>query len=150
MTIKGKDMIRQIINKLDESKSRIYRNDDWKNWSEDDDGFRYAKKMTNQICGLGMLEIHFKSRKDNPYTFMYLGKGERGKGKDFEAENKNKGEKLVRYASRVTVAGGMMPLCVLNADKGYMRIMENIDEDPEIQDAQWSKPMKFNYLRVVY
>jgi len=106
--------------------------------------------MSNQICGLGLLETFFKSGDDKPYTFVYLLKNEKQKEDDFKAANKNKDEKLVRYASRVTVAGGMMPLCILNAAKGYMRIMENIDDDPEIEDAQWSKPMKFNYLRTVY
>ena len=131
-------------------KTLIYRNENWKKWSLDDDGWRYANKMTNQICGHGLLEIHSKSNKDNPYTFLYLGKNEKSKEKEFKEINKNKDEDLVRYASRVTVAGKMMPLCILNAAKGYMRIMENIDDDPEIEDAQWSKPMKFNYLRTVY
>ena len=44
----------------------------------------------------------------------------------------------------------MAPLCVLNADKGYMRTMENIDEDPDLEDAQWSKPQKFDHLRTIY
>ena len=143
-------MIREILQNVNESKANIYRNENWKTWSLDDDGWRYMNKMTNQICGHGLLEIHVKSGKDNPYTFAYLGKTEKGKEEEFKSMNKNASEKLVRYASRVTVAGGMVPLCILNADKGYMRIMENIDDDPELEDAQWSKPMKFNYLRVVY
>jgi len=135
---------------LIEAKPKIYRNDNWKKWSVDDDGFRYATKMSNQICGIGLLEMFAKKNEDKPYTFLYLLKNEKQKEQEFKANNKNKDEDLVRYASRVTVAGGMMPLCILNAAKGYMRVMENIDEDPDIDDAQWSKPMFFNYLRTVY
>jgi len=83
-------------------------------------------------------------------TFTYLLKNEKYKEVEFKADNKNKAEVLVRYVSRVTAAGNMMPLCILNAEKGYMRFMENIDGDPDLEDAQWSKPQKFDYLRIIY
>jgi len=44
----------------------------------------------------------------------------------------------------------MTPLCILNADKGYMRFMDNIEEDSDIEDAEWSKPYKFDHLRTTF
>jgi len=143
-------MIREILENLNEAKPRVFRNERSGNWEKEKVVADYLAKLGYEICGIGLLESFFKARKDNEYIFVYLGKGEYEKGKRFDSMNQNPSEKLVRYASRNTVAGGMVPLCILNADKGYMRIMENIDEDPDIEDAQWSKPMKFNYLRTVY
>ena len=31
-----------------------------------------------------------------------------------------------------------------------MRFMENINEDPDLEDAQWSKPEFFDHLRTTY
>lgn len=28
--------------------------------------------------------------------------------------------------------------------------ISNIDEDPELEDVQWSKPMTFDYVRSIY
>jgi len=106
--------------------------------------------MGNTICGIALLDKFAKSGDDKEFLFAYLSKNEYQKGVDFSSDNKNKDEKLVRYASRATIAGGMMPLCILNVAKGYMRFMENIDIDPELEDAQWSKPEKFNYIRTIY
>lgn len=130
-------------------KASIYRHEKTNKWTFEPEVKSYVDKMGHTIIAIGLLEKFFKSRKDNPFIFTYLSKNEKGKSDDFKATNKNKDELLCRYASRNTIAGGMMPLCIINPAKGYMRFMENIDEDPELEDAQWSKPEKFDHLRTI-
>lgn len=131
-------------------KVKIFRNEKPTKWSPDEDAYSYLNKIGNTMCGIGELEKFVKAGKSNGFIFCYLAKNEIDRTKEFEANNKNKGEKLVRYITRNTAAGGMLPLCILNADKGYMRFMDNIDDDPDLEDAVWSKPQKFEYLRVIY
>ena len=143
-------MLRDIIERIDESKPRVSRNDKPGSWDMESEVRNAISKKGATICGIGLLEKFFKKREDKVFTFTYLFENEKQKGDEFDSLAKNHSEKLVRYASRATIAGGMMPLCILNADKGYMRFMENIDEDPDLEDAQWSKPQFFNYLRTIY
>ena len=131
-------------------KAKIYRNEKVTDWSFDGEAKDYAEHMGNTICTIGESEENIKSGRSNIFVFMYLGRNEATKGKEFSEDNKNKDEELVRYITRATAAGGMAPLCILNVAKGYMRIMENIDDDPEIEDAKWSKPVKFRYIRSIY
>ncbi len=132
-------------------RANIYRNEkSTDRWSFDETAKKYVNQMGNTICGIGILAKFAKASLANDFIFIYLGTNEKGKGKEFKANNKNKDEDLVRYVSRNTANGGMAPLCILNAEKGYMRFMENIDDDPELDDVQWSKPQKFDHLRTVY
>jgi len=137
---------REFINES----AKIYRNEKYDKWSIDSEIQSFLSKTGHTIIGIGLLEKFFKKRQDSEFVFVYLGKNEKGKADEFKADNKNKSEILCRYVSRRTASEGMMPLCILNADKGYMRFMDNIDDDPELEDAEWSKPQKFNYLRTTF
>jgi len=141
-------MIKEALNSIRESKPKIFRDGSKDKW--DLEGMdNYINKIGLSILGIGLLEKFFKTKKDATYIFTNLFKGEEAKGKEFLDGNPNKNEILCRYASNSTIAGGMTPLCILNSEKGYMRYLENIDDDPELEDAEWSKPQYFNYLRVL-
>ena len=137
---------------ITEAKPAIYRHDDMSKWAEQDNpGFKFSEKQSGLICGIGLLEKFAKKNQDKLFTFTYLGKTEQATiGKEFKMNQINKGEMLCRYVSNAIAAAGERHLCILNADKGYMRYMTNIKEDPEIEDAKWSKPEYFRYLRVIY
>ena len=140
----------KTFRELAEAKN-IYRNEKSINkWSFDETAKNYVDYIGNTICGIGILAKFAKAGQAKDFIFVYLGRNEKGKGKEFKDNNKNKAEELVRYVSRNTANARMAPLCVLNAEKGYMRFMENIDEDPELEDAQWSKPEKFDHLRTIF
>jgi len=132
---------------ITEAKPKIFRNEQTTKWMPDPDALKYGKQVGLTMIGIGELEKIVKEGRDNAFVFFYLFKNERNKGLEFKKDNKNTSEILVRYVTRNTAASGMAPLCILNPDKGYMRFIENIDEDPELEDAEWSKPQKFNYLR---
>ena len=110
---------------------QIFRNIKNTTWIELDEGFTNAKRINKTICGFGLLEKFYRSQKISPYTFTYLDECEYQKGVNFDKENKNEGEKLVRFTSSTLSAGEINALCILNADKGYMRYMENIENQPQ-------------------
>ena len=131
-----------------ESDNRIYRNEDGKNWSIADTSIsKKIRQVGYKQLGVGLLKTFEKKGQDSEYVFVDLLSNEKDKVKEAELKS---GERLVRYMSRVTLISDMVPMCILNADKGYMKYMENIDDDPDIEDAKWSRPQKFAYLRVKY
>ena len=133
---------------LTEKNDRIYRNEDGSKWSIADTSVSRKIKQGgyNQI-GVGLLKTFEKKGQDSEYVFVELQSNEKDKEKEVDLKP---GERLVRYMSRTTLISDMVILCILNADKGYMKYMENIDDDPDLEDAKWSRPQKFAYLRVNY
>ena len=129
---------------------KVYRNEKPTKWSLPDEVQRKITREGLQIIGIGLLEKFAKNNQDSEFVFTSLLKNERQKGQDFKNSNPNPGEILCRYTSNRTAIAGESHLCILNADKGYMRFMENIDSDPDIEDAKWSKPQKFRYLRTTF
>jgi hypothetical protein len=131
-----------------ESDNRIYRNEDGKNWSIADTSIsKKIRQVGYKQIGIGLLKTFEKKGQDSEYVFVDLLSNEKDKAKEVELKP---GERLVRYMSRTTLISDMVILCILNADKGYMKYMENIEDDPDLADAKWSRPQKFAYLRVKY
>ena len=132
---------------INESNDRIFRNEDGSKWGIIDTSVsRKINQGGYEQIGVGLLKTFEKKGQDSEYAFVI---GTEVQGEEKQA-NLKKGERLVRYMSRVTLISDMVPMCILNADKGYMKYMENIDDDPDIEDAKWSRPQKFAYLRVKY
>ena len=127
----------------------IYRNETTAKWSLPATASKFVSKVGGNIIGIGLLKKFAKANQASDFIFISL-KNDYDKAKMFKDNNPNPGERLCRYVSDRTAISGEMPLCVLNADKGYMRFMENINEDPSIEDAEWSKPEKFDHLRTTY
>jgi len=133
---------------INESNDRIFRNEDGSNWGIIDTSVsRKINQGGYEQIGVGLLKTFEKKGQDSEYAFVDLLSNEKDKAKEAELKS---GERLVRYMSRTTIISDMVILCILNADKGYMKYMENIDDDPDIEDAKWSRPQKFAYLRVKY
>ena len=131
-----------------ESDNRIYRNEDGKNWSIADTSIsKKIRQVGYKQIGIGLLKTFEKKGQDSEYVFVDLLSNEKDKAKEVELKP---GERLVRYMSRTTLISDMVILCILNADKGYMKYMENTEDDPDLENAKWSRPQKFAYLRVKY
>jgi len=130
-----------------EAKPKLFKHENPNKWSPDEDAYREGNKSGLTMIGIGELAKFVKQKKLNAFVFWYPFKNEKDKEAEFKSQNKNKDEMLVRYSTRVTAAGGMAPLCILNVAKGYMRFMENINDDPDLKDAKWSKPQFFDHLR---
>jgi len=131
-----------------ESDNRIYRNEDGKNWSIADTSIsKKIRQVGYKQIGIGLLKTFEKKGQDSEYVFVDLLSNEKDKAKEVELKP---GERLVRYMSRTTLISDMVILCILNADKGYMKYMENTEDDPDLENAKWSRPQKFAYLRVNY
>jgi len=140
-------MLKEILKNINE-KVNIERKYNMKLISSDDDGWTYAKRVAKRrICGFGELQMHLKKGNDKPITLIELDKNEEYKEDEVQKE---KGERLLRYATSTTVAGGMMILCLVNADKGYIKYPENLDDIEDLEDIEWSKPFYFEYLKVNY
>jgi len=145
-------MIREILENLNE-KVKIYRNEPQskvKNWAFGSENSSFIHKKGLNVIGIGALAKFVKAGKDNIVIFVDLFSNEKDKGKEFNSMNKNKGETLCRYFTDTTRVSDIVPLCILNADKGYMRFLENIDDDPELEDAIWSKPEYLDHLRTTF
>jgi hypothetical protein len=130
------------------TENRIYRNEDGKNWGIIDTTVtNYANKLGLKQIGVGLLKQFAKKGQASEMTFYDLLSNEKYKTKEVDLKS---GERLCRYMTEKSVVNGEFPICILNADKGYMKFLENIDKDPEPEDYKWSKPFKFEYLRVNY
>ena len=124
--------------------SRIYRKDK-KPWAYDNDIARYIRQKGLKEIAIGITKSLWKSGRDSEMVFVDLYSNEKNKENMVDLKS---GERVCRYVSRTTAAGDMAPLCILNADKGYVKFMENDAEQP--LDIIWSKPQKFEYLRTTY
>jgi len=130
------------------TENRIYRNEDGKKWGIIDTTVtNYANKLGLNQIGVGLLKKFAKKGQASEMAFYYLQSNEKDKEKEADLKS---GERLCRYMTERSVISGEIPICILNADKGYMKFLDNIDEDPEPEDYEWSKPYKFEYLRVKY
>ena len=56
-------------------------------------------------------------------------------------------EVICRYMTNTTAIGGMMPLCILNATKGTLRLVKDLEAPKE--DLEFLRGVQFEYLRVV-
>jgi len=133
-------------NYITESK-RVFRNESPQKWAIiDTDVQKYMRKLGLIQIGVGILKEFAKKHLDKEFAFCDLYSNEKDKAHLVKLKS---GERLCRYVSRVTIAGDMAPLCILNADTGKMRFMENSDID-NLEDLKWSKPQMLEYLRTTY
>lgn len=136
---------------LNESKA-IRRNGQSREWEMPKLAKQYIDRVGGNIIGRGITKKIWDTMKaESEFIFFELWSNEKHLEKQFKENNKNKSEVLCRYVSNTTAISGMAPLCILNADKGYMRFLDNIDEDPsDMEYFEWSKPEKFQWLDVTF
>ena len=127
---------------------KVYRNDDESKWDIIDTSLtKLANKIGLKKIGVGLLKKFAKNGQASEMNFYDLLSNEKTKANEVSLK---KGERLCRYMSDRSAKIGEYPLCALNADSGYMKFIDNIDSDPDPEDFKWSKPFKFEYLRVNY